>query len=329
MAMSKDTSISISGAALLSERGLGINVKCDCPEIGISLDNNCRHLPNCQNGGFRAFSNNLRCSCPEPYFGELCESICDHGERLKSVSGRDYCSCLEFFQGEECRDIVCLNGGTSVKGRCVCLPEFLGYHCENGGNRTVNRYDRYDHAAGELFTRDISGSIFSLIMIIVLVVSMYLLVKRRMQMQQRMMRREENYRSRLNDPHQFGITVEDHSAYIAPFRLNTGPPPYMPQATDGASMTSPLSMIVDDLPPLPSYEDATKQPPLSLRTGGPSEPLSIGNEQSPRIHDEISQSDAVVDSDAPSTSTTMAGVPPIDGQSTAIRLGRTPARRSL
>jgi hypothetical protein len=139
------------------------------------------------------------CICPTPFFGDRCEKYCDQGQRLKSHTGKNYCSCVPYYQGEECRDLVCLNGGREENGRCVCLQQYLGYHCEintnhsgPGGSRfqrfgdQVNMYvvkllNFWQFQSSEMFTRDVSGTIFSLIMIVVLIVSMYLLMKHRMQ----------------------------------------------------------------------------------------------------------------------------------------------------
>lgn len=68
-------------------------------------------------------------------------------------NGQDYCSCVPFYQGEECKDMVCLNGGTQVEQRCICPPGFLGYHCEIDTNRTAanSRYLKYDDQVGNVF----------------------------------------------------------------------------------------------------------------------------------------------------------------------------------
>lgn len=50
----------------------------------------------------------------------------------------DYCNCAPFFKGDECRDLICLNGGREENGRCVCSSQFLGYHCEIDTNRTTH-----------------------------------------------------------------------------------------------------------------------------------------------------------------------------------------------
>ncbi|VDN32157.1 unnamed protein product [Gongylonema pulchrum] len=134
----------------------GIGVVCKCPEgsNGESLDRNCRRLKACLNNGYRSFSSGSYCICPEPYFGEQCEKYCDQGQRMKEkpshfiaagANGRDYCGCVPFYQGEECRDMVCLNGGTEIRRRCRCPPNFLGYHCEIDANRTsvVSRFHGY------------------------------------------------------------------------------------------------------------------------------------------------------------------------------------------
>ncbi|VDM25921.1 unnamed protein product [Toxocara canis] len=231
----------LSASALFNFNGLaGIGVTCKCPEATETeqFDKNCRRLAPCLNNGYRAFSINVRCICPEPYFGEICEKYCDQGQRMKGADGRDYCGCVPFYQGEECREMVCLNGGTEMKQRCLCPPNFLGYHCEIDTNRTsgTSRFQRYGDQeimqGNELFTRDISGTIFSLIMIIVLVVSMYLLMKHRMQVQNRLatLRREDLSRP----PHGLGGRRADmlshEDARILPFRaapiLDGGPPPY-------------------------------------------------------------------------------------------------------
>ncbi|CAJ0573648.1 unnamed protein product, partial [Mesorhabditis spiculigera] len=106
------------------------------------------------------------------------------------MDGREYCSCVPFYQGEECREMLCLNGGVETDRKCQCPPSFLGYHCEIDANRTThgNRYGRFGDSQhdGELFSRDISGTVFSMVMIIVLIVSMYLLMKHRMHAQEKL-----------------------------------------------------------------------------------------------------------------------------------------------
>uniref|UniRef100_A0A915AUC4 EGF-like domain-containing protein n=1 Tax=Parascaris univalens TaxID=6257 RepID=A0A915AUC4_PARUN len=76
----------LSASALFNFNGLsGIGVMCNCPEgVGEEqLDKSCRRLSPCLNNGRRAFSLNIRCICPEPYFGDYCEKYCDQGQRMK------------------------------------------------------------------------------------------------------------------------------------------------------------------------------------------------------------------------------------------------------
>ncbi|EPB66630.1 hypothetical protein ANCCEY_14279 [Ancylostoma ceylanicum] len=152
------------------------------------------------------------------------------------VDGRSYCSCLPFYQGEQCTDMVCLNGGVEVHGRCTCPPTFVGYHCEVDANRTIQHGTRFHRfgESNELLSRDISGTVFSLVMIIVLVVSMYLLMKHRMQVQSRFAasRREEMARAAAA----YGISrrgdvIAPEDLRIAPFVAAgiDGPPPYVEQ----------------------------------------------------------------------------------------------------
>lgn len=165
-------------------------ITCKCPNVGIDgiLDRNCRKLPECKNKGYRAITGSKKCICQKPFFGNTCEKLCDQGQPMKDQNGNDYCSCIPFYQGEECKDIICLHGGKDDgNGKCICPSQFLGYHCEIDTNKTGSnsitgtRFQRFGDQNGEMFTRDISGTIFSLIMIVVLVVSMYLLMKHRMQ----------------------------------------------------------------------------------------------------------------------------------------------------
>ncbi|PIO77680.1 hypothetical protein TELCIR_00165 [Teladorsagia circumcincta] len=126
----------------------------------------------------------------------------------------------------------------------------------------------------ELFTRDISGTVFSLVMIIVLVVSMYLLMKHRMQVQSRFTasRRDEMARAAAI----YGITrrgdvIAPEDLRIAPFVAAgiDGPPPYVLH-------TYASRMRNDILPPLPSYEDATKDAPIRLSPAvEPSVPIRV------------------------------------------------------
>ncbi|KAK6758866.1 hypothetical protein RB195_016223 [Necator americanus] len=260
----------LSAAALYNFSFTGYGVQCKCPENTDVLDRHCRRLAPCQNNGYRSQSLGMMCACSEPYFGEFCDKICDQGQVLKGVDGRSYCSCLPFYQGEQCTDMVCLNGGVEVHGRCTCPPTFVGYHCEVDANRTAQHGSRF-HRFGEnneLFSRDISGTVFSLVMIIVLVVSMYLLMKHRMQVQSRFAasRREEMARAAAA----YGITrrgdvIAPEDLRIAPFIAAgiDGPPPYMLH-------TYTNRMRNEILPPLPTYEDATKEPPIRLTSPGES-----------------------------------------------------------
>jgi hypothetical protein len=257
-------------------------VTCKCPNVGTNgeLDKNCKRLPDCRNKGIRAYSGSRKCLCQRPFFGEQCEKLCDQGQPMKDTSGNDYCSCIPFYQGEECKQIVCLHGGREESGRCICPPQFLGYHCEidtnktGGGNGlTGSRFQRFGEQGGEMFTRDISGTIFSLIMIVVLVVSMYLLMKHRMQVQTRYLHRRPDLLGACNFPvspsggqsclsRRTELRPPHDDPRIYPFRpigtavIDGGPPPYVPP---GQRVRRSRNEI---LPPLPSYEDATKMPPL-------------------------------------------------------------------
>ncbi|KRY52932.1 Sushi, nidogen and EGF-like domain-containing protein 1, partial [Trichinella britovi] len=105
-------------------------VRCKCPDGMDNLDRNCRYLPECWNGGYRSFSIDLRCVCPEPWFGALCEKFCANGQLVKD-GGYDVCQCRPNFYGEECDHVLCFNHGTPVKGRgCLCRFPFVGMHCE-------------------------------------------------------------------------------------------------------------------------------------------------------------------------------------------------------
>ncbi|VDO91854.1 unnamed protein product [Heligmosomoides polygyrus] len=228
----------LSASALFNFSFSGYGVQCKCPDAKEVLDGHCRKLAPCQNNGYRSRSLGMLCACSEPYFGELCDKVCDQGQILKGVDGRSYCSCLPFYQGEQCTDMVCLNGGgylgVEVHGRCTCPPTYVGYHCEIDANRTAQHGSRFQRFGenNELFSRDISGTVFSLVMIIVLVVSMYLLMKHRMQVQSRFTasRREEMARAAAV----YGITrrgdiIAPEDLRIAPFVAAgiDGPPPYV------------------------------------------------------------------------------------------------------
>ncbi|CAI4225055.1 unnamed protein product [Auanema sp. JU1783] len=249
----------LSATALFNYSFLGYGVQCKCPNSQIPLDRHCRQLPPCLNNGYRSQSVGGLCACTEPYFGEFCEKMCDQGQTLKGVDGRSYCSCLPFYQGERCTEMVCLNGGVNINGRCSCPPTYLGYHCEVDSNRTVNnaRYNRYGETS-EVFSRDVSGTVFSLVMIVVLVVSMYLLMKHRMQVQSRFSssRREEFLRAAAMCG---GVPTQGRAGLngrFGPFIANgiEGPPPYIAPGSGSRSN--------EVLPPLPTYEDATKDLPL-------------------------------------------------------------------
>lgn len=253
----------LSAAALYNSTFISYGVQCKCPDAEEQqLDQHCRQLPACQNGGYRSQSMGRRCSCPQPYFGEYCEKLCDQGQVLVGIDGHNYCSCLPFYQGETCSDLVCLNGGHEFRGRCSCPHNFVGYHCEIDTNKTKSnsRYTKYGPQSnaenGELFSRDISGTVFSLVMIVVLVVSMYLLMKHRMQVQSQYTtsRREEMNRAAQIYGIERGTggttTISRDDIRILPFvAAGIQPPP--PYAVSRSARR-------ETLPPLPSYEDATK-----------------------------------------------------------------------
>jgi len=128
-------------------------VSCHCPELGQKqiLDRNCRKLPDCKNDGILSVSGR-RCLCKDPFFGDSCEKFCDQGRRTRGSDGRDYCNCIPLFRGDECRDAICLHGGREENGRCLCPPQYLGYHCEIDTNKTGianagTRYQRFGEQA--------------------------------------------------------------------------------------------------------------------------------------------------------------------------------------
>ncbi|EFO26518.2 hypothetical protein LOAG_01962 [Loa loa] len=302
------------GSYLLSASALftfddftGIGVVCKCPEVSAHeyLDRSCRRLKPCLNKGHRSFSSNSYCICPEPFFGEQCEKYCDQGQRMRGADGHDYCSCTPFYQGEECRNIVCLNGGTELRRQCLCPPNFLGYHCEIDANRTsvmlrfLGYREQNVYQDNDLLTRDVSSTIFSLVMIAVLVLSMYLLMKHRMQVQNRFttVRREALVRSGIEISSRRGNMVVPGNPGIPSFRAitfpNEGPPPYV------INPHRERSCQRENLPPLPTYEDATKLPPfirpqVEEETSAEEEEQVIQNDTSPtelQISERVTETD--------------------------------------
>ncbi|VDK62458.1 unnamed protein product [Onchocerca ochengi] len=271
----------------------GIGVTCKCPEVPPHeyLDRSCRRLKPCINNGHRSFSSNSECICPEPYFGEQCEKYCDQGQRMRDANGRDYCACTPFYQGEECRNIVCLNGGTEIRRQCLCPPNFLGYHCEIDANRTsvMLQFHGYReqnvYQDNDFLSRDVSSTLFSLVMIAILILSMYLLMKHRMQVQNRFatVRREALVRSGIEITARRGNVTVPEDPRILSFRSvtfpNEGPPPYIINSHSGGSCQR------DNLPPLPTYEDATKLPPFIRQVEGET---GIGEEEQMIRNDALS-----------------------------------------
>ncbi|CAD5224642.1 unnamed protein product [Bursaphelenchus okinawaensis] len=256
-------------------------IRCKCPVASDHmLDEHCRRLPACKNLGVRTVNN--KCLCPVPFFGDLCEKYCDQGQIITGQNGRNYCSCVPYYQGEECRDLICMNGGRETNGRCVCPRHYLGYHCEintNSSTQSSSRFQRFGDQGSDMFTRDISGTIFSLIMIVVLVVSMYLLMKHRMQT--RYLNRRPDLLTACNFPVPVPAAVAVAANHgpggcfatrrgdfddprIYSFRQiipDSGPPPYIQPGQRRRRSQD------EALPPLPSYEDATKLPPLRHNLG--------------------------------------------------------------
>uniref|UniRef100_A0A0K0E8L7 EGF-like domain-containing protein n=1 Tax=Strongyloides stercoralis TaxID=6248 RepID=A0A0K0E8L7_STRER len=244
------------------------NATCKCinqnNNSDIVLDSSCRQLPKCLNNGYRSFHSNNKCRCPQPYFGYICEKKCEQGILYKDHFGSDICSCHPYYQGSECKDIICLNG----------------YHCEIDTNNTIinPRITRYGESSSDIFSRDVSGTVFSLVMIIVLVISMYLLMKHRMQSQNRYIPRRPDLlggyilsiggsstcsaatgihsNSQRRDMYQIDGRRGYQFRNMIPIE---GPPAYY-------SYDQRRVRRNEVLPPLPSYEDATKLPPL--RHGG-------------------------------------------------------------
>lgn len=242
---------------------------------------------------------------------------------MRGSDGRDYCQCAPFFHGDECRDAVCLNGGRPspiAEGvNCECPPHFIGFHCEIDANRTQPVTNRHEfggtgsnrfhqrfgqEGGGEMFTRDVSGTVFSMVMIVVLVLSMYLLMKHRMQVQSRYLstRRADllgacNFPpppsmhvstmtgsssggmlpSQTRNVELLPITSEHQQQQsmgtmarsaispfvrsLAPFfATDGGPPPYAPPGQRTRRSRNEV------LPPLPTYEDATKLPTIRTAT---------------------------------------------------------------
>uniref|UniRef100_A0A0K0D1I6 EGF-like domain-containing protein n=1 Tax=Angiostrongylus cantonensis TaxID=6313 RepID=A0A0K0D1I6_ANGCA len=133
----------VSATALFNFSFSGYGVQCKCPDTKDALDRHCRKLAPCKNNGYRSQSLGMLCVCIEPFFGEYCDKICNQGQVLKGVDGRSYCSCLPFYRGERCTEMVCLNGGVEVNGRCTCPRSYAGFHCEIDANRTTRHEPRY------------------------------------------------------------------------------------------------------------------------------------------------------------------------------------------
>ncbi|CAG9532758.1 unnamed protein product [Cercopithifilaria johnstoni] len=295
----------------------GIGIVCKCPEMPGNeyLDRNCRRLKPCLNNGHhRPFDSNSHCICPEPYFGEQCEKYCDQGQRMTGADGRDYCACTPFYQGEECQNIVCLNGGTKIRRQCLCPPNLLGYHCEIDANHTsvMLRFHGYREQGvyqnNDLLTRDISSTIFSLVMIAVLILSMYLLMKHRMQVQNRFaaVRREALVRSGIEINSHLNNIIVPEDPRVLSFRTitfpNEGPPPYVINSQRGRYQA-------DNLPTLPTYEDATKLPPFRPQM---EEEIVIGEEE------QVIQSDVTLLNELQITER-MTEVGTNDDESSAVR----------
>uniref|UniRef100_A0A0K0FKH8 EGF-like domain-containing protein n=1 Tax=Strongyloides venezuelensis TaxID=75913 RepID=A0A0K0FKH8_STRVS len=281
------------------------NATCKCqnqkyyPEI--VLDSSCRQLPKCLNNGYRSFHSNNKCKCPQPFFGYLCEKKCEKGSLYKDHFGIDICSCHPYYQGSECSEIICLNGGSRIHDKCACLNQFLGYHCEIDTNSTIinPRMTKYSDSSSDIFSRDVSGTIFSLVMIIVLVISMYLLMKHRMQSQNRYIPRRPD----LLGGYILSIGGSSNCSAVPSIHGNSqrrtmhsmegcrgyqfrnmvpveGPPAYY-------SHDQRRVRRGEILPPLPSYEDATKLPPL--KHGGINMEVTNELDDTPVLINEINE----------------------------------------
>ncbi|CDW53191.1 hypothetical protein TTRE_0000145401 [Trichuris trichiura] len=207
-----------------------LSVRCKCPAGMTNLDRNCRYVPECLNGGYRSFSIDLRCVCPKPWFGTLCEKYCANGVLIKQ---HDYelCQCRENFYGEECDHILCFNHGTPVKGRgCLCRFPYVGLHCETELSHLVefpsdSRVKWYSY----LF-----GTCFSIFLIMVVAMAAYCLLRKRKLSRTRMVNVGTNASSNCH----LGPYDSDFSGHIF--------------------WTDDCGRVVDlaRLPPPPSYQDA-------------------------------------------------------------------------
>uniref|UniRef100_A0A5S6PZR1 EGF-like domain-containing protein n=1 Tax=Trichuris muris TaxID=70415 RepID=A0A5S6PZR1_TRIMR len=206
-------------------------VKCKCPDGMTNLDRNCRYVPECLNGGYRSFSIDLRCVCPKPWFGPLCDKFCANGVLTKQ-HGYDLCQCRENFYGEECDHILCFNHGTPVKGRgCLCRFPYVGLHCETELSHLVefpsdSRVKWYSY----LF-----GTCFSIFLIMVVAMAAYCLFRRRKLSRARMV----NVGTNATSNGHLGPYESDYSGHIF--------------WTDDCGRVFDLAR----LPPPPTYQDAT------------------------------------------------------------------------
>lgn len=184
-------------------------------------------------------------------FGPLCENYCLNGQLVKDDRQIDQCVCDKNYFGPNCDEIYCNNGGTPAQGNrhCACLMGFFGRFCEGFLNTT--RLGSAEIGRRDNFSRDISSSAVSLLLVVLVGFIIYFLVRRRTNRLRMQMRQLAAARQNLATDNQDFIQSQFNGVD------GLDPPSYTVAISTPASDMSHFH--AEQMLPPPSYDDIVKE----------------------------------------------------------------------